>query len=179
MLAACGGSNGDDPGAGARPDDAKRQAFIECLRKAGVHVEESANGRERTLRVAGGGGAPTRLQRIQRTCARKTGGGPREPTKAEKAKFLDQALKFARCMRAHGIDIPDPQPDGGGIRIGGPSSSGSGGETFNPKAPAFQRAQKACESFMPGGKGGAKFSVNSAGKGSGGDTGPSNEAVLR
>jgi hypothetical protein len=176
LLAACGGSNNTDGTAG-QSDDAKRLAFFDCMRKAGLDVKVQESGRERgtAIRVPKGV-SPARLQTIQRDCARKTGGGPREPTKAEQAKFLDQALKFARCMRAHGIDLPDPQPHGGGIRIGGPRRAGSSApDSLDPQSPAFQRAQNACESLMPGGKGGAKFSTGGGGK----DTGPSNSAVLK
>jgi hypothetical protein len=159
LLAACGGSNNTD-GSAAQPDDAKRLAFIDCMRKAGLDVKQQNSGgrRDTAIRVPEGI-SPARLQTIQRDCARKTGGGPRVPSKAEQARFLDQALKFARCMRAHGIDMPDPQAQGGGIRIGGPAGSRSSGpSTLDPKSPAFQRAQKACESFLPKGKGGAALS---------------------
>ena len=57
------------------------------------------------------------------------------------------ALKFARCMRAHGEpNFPDP--------------SGSGGFTFNagngvnPSSPAFQAAQARCQKYTPFGGGG-------------------------
>jgi hypothetical protein len=175
LLAACGGSNNNDGSAG-QPDDAKRLAFEDCMRKAGLDVQQRNSGGNRgtAIRIPKGI-SPARLQRIDRDCARKTGGGPKPPSKAEQAKFLDQALKFARCMRAHGIDMPDPQADGGGIRIGGPSSRSSGPNTLNPKSPAFQRAQTACASLMPGGKRGAKLSTNSSGPGGGK---PSNDAVV-
>jgi hypothetical protein len=53
-------------------------------------------------------------------------------------------IKFADCMRSHGIpNFPDPSA-GGGIHI----SSGSG---INPQAPAFQSAQNACSKLLPGG----------------------------
>jgi hypothetical protein len=53
-------------------------------------------------------------------------------------------IKFADCMRSHGVpNFPDPSA-GGGIQIG--SSSG-----INPKSPAFQSAQNACAKLMPGG----------------------------
>jgi hypothetical protein len=182
LLAACGGSNNNDGSAG-QSDDAKRLAFEDCMRKAGLEVEHQTSGRERATAIRiPKGVSPARLQKIQRDCARKTGGGPKEPSKAEQAKFLDQALKFARCMRAHGIDMPDPQAQGGGIRIGGPRSSrgGVGKDTIDPKSPAFQRAQKECESFLPGGKGGMKFSSKggpTSGSAGGGDK-PSNDAVV-
>jgi hypothetical protein len=167
LLAACGGSNNNDGGTG-QPDDAKRIAFEDCMRKAGLTVKTQNNGRERATAIQiPKGVSPARLQKIQRDCARKTGGGPRQPSKAEQARFLDQALKFARCMRAHGVDVPDPQPQGGGIRIGGPRGSRSSGpDTLDPQSPAFQSAQKACESLLPGGKGGMALSAKGgAGKG--------------
>jgi hypothetical protein len=53
-------------------------------------------------------------------------------------------LKFAACMRSHGVpNFPDPGA-GGGIEI----SAGSG---INPKSPAFQSARNECFKFLPGG----------------------------
>jgi hypothetical protein len=59
-------------------------------------------------------------------------------------------LKFAQCMRSHGVpNFPDPQiqsgPGGGiGVRIGGPGSG------INPQSPAFQSAQRACGKLFGG-----------------------------
>jgi hypothetical protein len=53
-------------------------------------------------------------------------------------------IKFADCMRAHGVpNFPDPS-SGGGIQI--PDNSG-----INPQSPAFQAAEKSCFSLLPGG----------------------------
>jgi hypothetical protein len=153
LLAACGGGSGGDDLAGDRPDDAKRLAFATCLRKAGVQVTEQSGSGGIDIRVPEGI-SKARMARIERTCARTTGGGPgrgREPSPAEKARFLDQALKFARCMRAHGVDMADPQADGRGIRLEINSASGK------PDSPLFRRTQQACASFNPKGpdKGGS------------------------
>jgi hypothetical protein len=53
-------------------------------------------------------------------------------------------------MRAHGVDMPDPKAQGGGIVLQKRSDGGG----IDPQSPAFQRAQKQCESFMPTGKAG-------------------------
>jgi hypothetical protein len=172
LLAACGGSNGDGPSAD-QSFEAKRLAFFDCMRKAGLDVQtQSSGGRRDTAIRSPKGISPARLQTIQRDCARKTGGGPRELSKAEQAKFLDQALKFARCMRAHGIDMPDPKATGGGIAIR-KRSDGSGSSGPNPDSPAFQSAQRECQSFMP--KGG-RLSTRRGGGGA--DSGPSQNAVI-
>lgn len=53
-------------------------------------------------------------------------------------------IKFADCMRAHGVpNFPDPG-SGGGIQLS-PSSG------INPQSPAFQSAQGACQKLLPGG----------------------------
>jgi hypothetical protein len=143
LLAACGGSNGDNPAAD-QPNDAKRLAFAACLRRAGVAVTENGRGGF-DIRVPSSI-AEARMKRIERDCARKTGGGPgggRQATPEQKAQFLDQALAFARCMRAHGVEMTDPKPDRNGIQIGIKGSSG------DPNSPVFRRAQGACGSLNP------------------------------
>jgi hypothetical protein len=55
----------------------------------------------------------------------------------------DRQLKFAQCMRKHGVDMPDPQFNGGGMamRIGGPDTKRI------PKA-TLDVAQRACQKIM-------------------------------
>jgi hypothetical protein len=167
-VAACGGSSGGNGSAGQQ-DDAKQLAFAQCLRKAGIDAPDpqtSAGGKvTQQIRVPQGI-PPERLQQITADCTRKTGGGPKPPSKADQAKFFDAALKFARCMRAHGVDLPDPKPTGGGIMI--QKGTGGGGPKIDPQSPAFQSAQKACQSLMPGGGKGGAVTQNSGGKDSGG-----------
>ncbi|HEX6712226.1 MAG TPA: hypothetical protein VF066_02535 [Thermoleophilaceae bacterium] len=155
VLAACGGSGSGsgDPGAG-QSDDSKELAFAACLRKAGIDAPDPERGPNGEMRQRIGvprGISPKRMGKIQKDCQKKSGFAPKPPSKAEQARFRDAALKFARCMRAHGVNIPDPQPGGGGIVIGKPSGNGKAGP--NPDSPAFQRAQEACQSLMPGLKG--------------------------
>ena len=51
----------------------------------------------------------------------------------------DAMLAFARCMREHGVDMPDPDFSGGGgvFRAGGPGSG------IDPGSETFQKAQAA------------------------------------
>lgn len=63
---------------------------------------------------------------------------------------LSGDLKFASCMRSHGVpNFPDPS-SGGGLSL-----NGSG---INPQSPSFQGAQRACAKFQPGGSGFPKMS---------------------
>lgn len=60
------------------------------------------------------------------------------------SSFRNAGLKFAACMRTHGVpNMPDPS-SGGGIQF----SDKSG---INPGSPAFQTAQKDCRQLLPGG----------------------------
>ena len=51
---------------------------------------------------------------------------------AESASREEAVLEFAACMRAHGVDMPDPQPGDEAIEIGDPSD------------PATKKASRAC-----------------------------------
>jgi hypothetical protein len=67
-------------------------------------------------------------------------------------KGFEGALKFAKCMRDHGQDVPDPTrgPNGGILqRMGG---KGPGKDDTINRA-AMEKAQKACEHFMEVGGG--------------------------
>jgi hypothetical protein len=60
------------------------------------------------------------------------------PTAAQRQQQLAQKLKFAQCMRTHGVpNYPDPNNQGG-ITIGGRDG-------IDPNSPQFQAAQKACQ----------------------------------
>jgi hypothetical protein len=166
LLAACGSSDSDDNATG-QPDDTARLAFAKCMRAAGIDFQDSSVGGKVATRIKMPKGfAPARLQKIQAECGKKTGGAPKPPSKEEQAKFLDQALKFSRCMREHGVDLPDPQASGGGgIMI--QKNAGAGSDAFDPSSPAFKAAQKACASFTPGGKGGGAGPSTQVGGGAG------------
>jgi hypothetical protein len=69
------------------------------------------------------------------------GGGSGGQTNAQQT-FQDAALKFAQCMRQHGVDVPDPQAGSGGIQI----QAGQNG--VDPQSQTFQDAQSACQHFM-------------------------------
>jgi hypothetical protein len=65
----------------------------------------------------------------------------------------EMGVKFAQCLREHGVDVPDPEPGKGPmIRFGGP-----GGQD------TVQKAMEACRQYNPmpnGGKGNAQTDAN-------------------
>ncbi|WP_324909586.1 hypothetical protein [Baekduia sp.] len=76
------------------------------------------------------------------------GSGGRASGQGGQDKAFEGALKFAKCMRDEGVDMPDPQkqPDGGIIqKMGGP------GERLDQAK--VEAAQKTCQHFMDAGGG--------------------------
>jgi hypothetical protein len=59
-----------------------------------------------------------------------------------KEEVRQAELKFARCMREQGIDMPDPQPAEGGMRQGFKVGGDSG-----ISREEFEKAEKACEKY--------------------------------
>jgi hypothetical protein len=60
----------------------------------------------------------------------------------------ERMRQFAACMREHGVDVPDPEPGSGGVRIGG---GGAGPGRIRPDDPDFRAAFGACRSKLPNG----------------------------
>jgi len=83
--------------------------------------------------------------------------GPQNMSPEQSKEMQDQALAFSRCMREHGVNMPDPNFDGEGhMMMKIDDSSG-----VDPSDPKFEAAQQACGSaFGPAGaKAGPGFSV--------------------
>lgn len=75
-------------------------------------------------------------------CKQSARGGKSDQAKQDQLKVA--GLKYAQCMRSHGIaDFPDPDADGG-IQI-----TASPGSDLEPDNPQNQAATKACEQYQP------------------------------
>jgi hypothetical protein len=160
VLAACGGSPDGDRVAslsgggatgttsGAAKDAAKdpQQAaldFARCMRQHGIDMPDPQVDDQGRIRVRVGPGGPgggsrpdpEKLEAAQQACGGLLGGGDgdRQLDPADR----DAMVAFARCMREHGIDMPDPTGDGLLLRRGGDDGP-------DPESAEFQEAEKAC-----------------------------------
>ncbi len=158
LLAACGSSNNSTPSAATR--QAQGIAFAKCMRSHGVPNFPDPSGGSGGLQIqasdtAGSGqslkvnGVPVNAPAFQSAMQACQSLMPhRKPSASQIAQLKANGVKFAACMRSHGVpNFPDPQfqtgPGGGvGVRIGGPGSG------LDPKSPAFQSAQKSCGSLI-------------------------------
>jgi hypothetical protein len=154
-------SNGPTPA-----QRAQLLAYSQCMRSHGVpdFPDPDSQGRISIQSHNGSGLDPNSpaFQNADKACRSKMP----QPTAAQQAQALQNALKTSRCMRAHGIkDFPDPQTSGGHISLSIHSSPGS---DLNPNNPLFAAAQKACMPNAPtatsnGGKGGSGTSASGSG----------------
>jgi hypothetical protein len=119
-----------------KSDEDKMRDFAKCMREHGVDMPDpkpAGDGKGMSIAIQGEGADRGKIDAAQNACKHlMPNGGEMKPPSAEE---LDKMRKQAKCMREHGVDMPDPDPTGkGGMRIGGPGD--------DPKK--FEEAAKAC-----------------------------------
>jgi hypothetical protein len=164
LAAACGGSpsakvaqigtTGSTNGSGSSraSGSGNPTAYSACMRSHGVPNFPDPDSKGRILITSGvaANGQKTgvdvhspQFDRARKACDNLLPNGGR-PTAAEQQKEQQQMLKFAQCMRSHGVPkFPDPKA-GGMMTLG--TKAG-----VDPNTPAFQAAQKTCQKLVPGG----------------------------
>lgn len=159
-LAGCGGGAGGDEGgrASAGDSDAVRPrggkalidaqaAMARCMRRQGVDFPDPRPGRGFEFDPGGAGIDVRRLRAAERRCARyqrAIAEAAPQLSEAEQQRGRDLILRYARCMRAQGANVPDPRASGedGGMAVEVPADAKSD--------PSFQRAAKKCEAILRG-----------------------------
>ena len=167
---ASGGST--DNTAAVDPSEAPLQ-FAKCMREHGIdmpdpQVSDSGGVMVQIGGPPGSGQGPgpdsKEVDAANKDCQhflKDASAGFDPPSEADQKKMQEQALAFSKCMRDHGVDMPDPQfsADGGGfsISVGGPDSSNpsNNGPLVDPNSKEFKDASEAC-----GGPGGGGFAFS-------------------
>lgn len=172
LAAACGGNPSSATGGSAYQ---RALPFAQCMRSHGIgnFPDPDTSGNF----DSGGIPASPQYDAAQRTCVRLH---PYNMVLApqQRAHLMSEALKFSRCMRAHGIpNFSDPTQGNGGISFGGQTTAGmfpgQGGSspgagsgpgrnassqpTANtgsgpPESPQYQAAAQGCQSYEGKGK---------------------------
>jgi hypothetical protein len=160
-AAACGrsGANsgvataGGKTSASAHPSasvdrEEQARAFAQCMRDHGVDMPDpdTNGGPGGPINIKVSGGPSSNMDAAMEACKDKLPNGGNPPSMDPQQQ--EQLRAFAQCMRDHGVDMPDPDPNAGGLKItksGGPNSGG-----VNPDDPTFQAAQQACQDKLPG-----------------------------
>ncbi|MCK2216319.1 hypothetical protein MF672_021305 [Actinomadura sp. ATCC 31491] len=151
-LAACGGPAATDDdvvsasrtgataSASASPSptlDPQQAAlkFAQCMRQHGIDMPDPQGGDIRL--TVPRGASKEKMDKAQKACGPIMESAVKAGTPS--AEDYDKMLKFAQCMRAHGVDVADPKP-GQPMRI-----MAKGGSKDKLEA-----AHKACEEYAPG-----------------------------
>lgn len=151
-LAACGGAKDDGVasanGSTAKPTSSASTSldpheaalkFAQCMRQHGVQMDDpKGDGGKISIKLERGSGSRAKMAAAQKACQHFMAAGGKAPNPND-PKVHDQMVKFAQCMRSHGIDMEDPKP-GEGMKMQEPGGSRA----------KFDAAQKACAKYQPG-----------------------------
>jgi hypothetical protein len=145
LTAACGG--GTSAGSGASPSatsvQAKAVAWAQCMRSHGVpdFPDPSSNGafNASSLNLQSSPQGQSAMNACKGLQPNLGASGQSQ------AQDLTQKLKFAQCMRTHGVpSFPDPSSNGAfHISI----------KTINTQLATYKKAEQACQSIMSSGPG--------------------------
>lgn len=89
-------------------DEDQLRAYAKCMREHGVDMPDPQPGTEGEVTI-GGGGDDSTLSKATEACKDllPNMGEPKPPT----AEELDDMRKTAKCLREHGLNVPDPTPE--------------------------------------------------------------------
>jgi hypothetical protein len=159
LTAGCGaGADGDAASDGDRREEFRAAAldFAQCMRDEGIDMPDPqfGDGGGVTMRLGGSDGpnpdTPGFEEADEKCREHLEAVEPPELSDEQQQEFQQSALDFARCMRGEGIDMPDPEFEGGGrVRIG-PGPGGAG--PLDRDDPAFQEAFETCRDELPEGR---------------------------
>jgi hypothetical protein len=150
-FAACGEDSPSASGSAESKDKARQAAlkYASCMREQGIDMPDpGADGRS-LMKVGGDSGiSPEAFERAEKACEQYQRDIRPELTEEQQEEFKESALAHARCMREHGIDMPDPTFGAEGeAKIQFRARRGS--SDLNPDNPKFKAAQEACADLLP------------------------------
>jgi hypothetical protein len=122
-------------------EDERRRQFTQCMRDNGVDLPDPEPGAGGKIVVGDRDGLDKDKVRAALEACRQfmPNGGERPPPSPED---LEKMRQFAQCMRDNGVDMPDPDPNTGGILI--PKD----GED-RPDEETLDKASEACRHLRP------------------------------
>jgi hypothetical protein len=145
VLAACGSVSSTPAtlGGGNSPSSqyAKAIAYARCIRSHGVPNFPDPNSNGQFVQTGGNSlnVSNSVISAAQSACQSLAPSGL-QISSGQKQQVSAAGLKFAKCMRSHGVpNFPDP-PAGGEISLP---------KGVSPSSPSIQNAERACQSLMP------------------------------
>ena len=163
LATACSGSpsstgSGGSPNAGGSAAS-QLIAYTQCMRSHGVPDYPGPNSNGQMPKITSGqqvGASDSRLTAAQGACQALW--PYQAPTQAQQRQQLTDDLKFAQCMRSHGVpDFPDPTSEPSGPRFVISISR----DGFDPHSPQILAKAHACQHVLPAGTGLPSVTVTS------------------
>ena len=153
LAAACGGSS---PGPSRGGQHKSAVAYAACMRAHGITNFPDPNS-QGGYSVSKPVMNTPQFSAAQKACRNLLPAGDQmTASSALSPQQLAQLVRFAECMRAHGItNFPDPTSKG--------LSLGNG---VDPRSPQFKAAGQACQSLLPNSAGGTHSQTGGSGGGS-------------
>ncbi len=148
-LAACGAGSTDTANDTSSAQDKAFDGalkFARCMRGEGIDFPDPKKGANGLVKIGGGARQnpnDPRNRAAADTCAKHLQDGGDAPDPAQQAKFQDAFVKYARCMRAAGVDVPDPKPGAGGLVLDTRDASAP-----NPQSPKYKAADRTCHRHL-------------------------------
>ena len=150
LATACGGSSSPAASAGGGSTHVQAAlAYARCMRAHGVpdFPDPDSNGQFNVDRHS----VSSQETAANQVCHHLLNTGD-QANAARQQQGLGQALKYAQCMRAHGVpNFPDPHTTSGGI--GTPSGIGFDMSGIDQNSPQYRSAAQACQSLAAHAKG--------------------------
>jgi hypothetical protein len=153
-VASLGGERqggGDGAAANGAADKDPQEAALEyarCMREHGIDMPDpkvDEDGRlEMRIGSSGRKPDPKKLEEAEKACGHLLRAGGEKGRGRLDPEAEEAMLKFARCMREHGIDMPDPGE--GGLVVRNEPGKGSGPD---PESSKFRQAEEACKHLLP------------------------------
>lgn len=132
-------TNGSQDSAGSSDVEKAQLDYAKCMREHGIDFPDPVNGRFEFKMKRGD---QRKLTEAQNACRDILEKAMPPVSKEQEAEMREAALRFARCMRQHGVDMPDPTfPEGGGTLMRMPKG-------MKDDDPKLEEAQKACQPIL-------------------------------
>jgi hypothetical protein len=154
-LAACdppagpGVPTADGGSAAAATASGNLTVYAACIREHGVNVPDPAPDANARAWIRQQAEADPAFDAASRRCVQLAPADSGEHAEAPTAQELDARRAFAVCMRAHDIDMSDPDPATGDMRLGGRLANASKAQM--EADPGLKAANEACRDKLPQG----------------------------
>lgn len=115
---------GEAPAANTGTDEDKMREFAKCMREQGIDLPDpkpAPGGGQGgvMIEVNGDGPESAKIKAANEKCRPLLPNGGKPPKLSP--EDLDKMREHAKCLREHGLDVPDPDPENPGVMIGDPS----------------------------------------------------------